>query len=166
MDRERSVNFEMSFWCFNFSQKMNKIKSTWDITVAKSNFFAHFFGRIEDTKKSFWNYLTLINWFRNFETGFNRYCRRQQRGVRTFSVKRQIAPRNAVVQVLTWYVFALVLVNQERRISVFFSAGFFNVTPFILVEIILNSKSKFVVETLKYNFFYSSRFGEMGNFLF
>ena len=86
--------------------------------------------------------------------------------MRTFSVKRQIAPRNAVVQVLTWYVFALVLVNQERRISVFFSAGFFNVTPFILVEITLNSKSKSVVETLKYNFFYSSRFGEMGNFLF
>ena len=61
--------------------------------------------------------------------------------MRTFSVKRRIAPRNAVVQVLTWYVFALVLVNQERRISVFFSAGFFNVTPFILVEIALHSKS-------------------------
>ena len=80
--------------------------------------------------------------------------------MRTFSVKRRIAPRNAVVQVLTWYVFALVLVNQERRISVFFSAGFFNVTPFILVEITLNSKSKSVVEMLKYNFFYSSRFGK------
>ena len=66
--------------------------------------------------------------------------------MRTFSVKRQIAPRNAVDQVLTWYVFALVLVNQERRISVFFSAGFFNVTPFILVEIALHSKS--VVEMI------------------
>ena len=71
--------------------------------------------------------------------------------MRTFSVKRQIARRNAVDQVLTWYVFALVLVNQERRLSVFFS-GFFNVTPFILLEISLNTKSKSVVETLKYNY--------------
>ena len=43
------------FGVFNFSQKTNENKSTWGIIVVKSNFFVRFFGRIEDTKKSFWN---------------------------------------------------------------------------------------------------------------
>ena len=46
------------FGVFNFSQNTNENKLTWGIIVVKSNFFLSFFGRIEDTKKSFWNYLT------------------------------------------------------------------------------------------------------------
>ena len=51
------------FGVFNFSQKTNENKSTWGITILKSNFFIRFFGKIEDTLKSFWNYLTLIRTF-------------------------------------------------------------------------------------------------------
>ena len=44
------------FGVFNFSQKTNENKSTWGIIVfSKVEFFRSFFGRIEDTKKSFWN---------------------------------------------------------------------------------------------------------------
>ena len=43
------------FGVFNFSQKTNVNKSTWGIILVKSIFFRSFFGKIEDTKKSFWN---------------------------------------------------------------------------------------------------------------
>ena len=40
----------MSFWCLQFSQKTNENNSTWGTIVVKSNFFVHFFGRIEEMK--------------------------------------------------------------------------------------------------------------------
>ena len=46
-----SVNFEVSSWCLQFSQKTNKNNSTWGTIVVKLDFFVRFFGRIEDTKK-------------------------------------------------------------------------------------------------------------------
>ena len=47
------------FGIFNFSQKTNENKSTWGIIrSSKVKMFRSFYGRIEDTKKSFWNYLT------------------------------------------------------------------------------------------------------------
>ena len=45
---------------FNFSQKTNKNKSTWDIIVVNSKSFIHFLGEIEDIKKTFRNYPTFI----------------------------------------------------------------------------------------------------------
>ena len=49
------------FGIFNFFLKMNKNKSTWGLIVVKLTFFCSFFGRIEGTKKSFWNLLTFRN---------------------------------------------------------------------------------------------------------
>ena len=43
------------FGVFKFFHKTNENMSTWGIIVVKSNFFLFVFGRIEDTKKSFWN---------------------------------------------------------------------------------------------------------------
>ena len=40
---ERSVNFEMPFWCPQFSQKANKNNSTLGAIVVKSNYFCSFF---------------------------------------------------------------------------------------------------------------------------
>ena len=54
---KRSVNFEMSFWCLQFSQKMNKNNSAWGTVVVKSNFFVRFFGELKITKRHF-----KINW--------------------------------------------------------------------------------------------------------
>ena len=61
------------FGFFNFSQKTKKNKSTWGIIVVKSNFFCSVFGRIEDTKKSFWNKLT----FRSYRWLFLWICKLQ-----------------------------------------------------------------------------------------
>ena len=53
----RSVNFEMSFWCLQFSKKMNKNHSTWGTSVIKSNFFICFLGEFKIPKNIF-----EINW--------------------------------------------------------------------------------------------------------
>ena len=52
---KRSVNFEMSFGCLQFSQKTNAKKSTLLLSYLKSICFRSFFGRIEDTWKTFWD---------------------------------------------------------------------------------------------------------------
>ena len=51
----RSVNFEMSFWCLQFSQEKKENKSTWGILLVKLNFFVHFLGELKITKKHFEN---------------------------------------------------------------------------------------------------------------
>ena len=47
----------MSFWCLQFSQKMNENNSTWGTLVVKSNFFVRFFGELKVPKGHF-----EINW--------------------------------------------------------------------------------------------------------
>ena len=51
----RSVNFKRTFWYPQFFQKTSKNNSTWSIIVLLVRLICSFFGRIEDTKKSFWN---------------------------------------------------------------------------------------------------------------
>ena len=53
----RSVNYEMYLCCLQIlPKKTNENKSTWCIIVSnKVKNFHSFFGKIEDTKKSFWN---------------------------------------------------------------------------------------------------------------
>ena len=46
-----SVNFEMSFWCLEFSQKTNENNSTWVTIVVKSNFFVHSLGELKKIPK-------------------------------------------------------------------------------------------------------------------
>ena len=58
---QRSVNFEMSFWCLQFSQKMNGNNSTWGTIAVKSNVFVSFLGELKIPKRHF-----EINWpFKN-----------------------------------------------------------------------------------------------------
>ena len=49
----QSVERRMSFWYLQFSHKMDKKKSSLLLWYLKSNCFRSFFGRIEDTKKTF-----------------------------------------------------------------------------------------------------------------
>ena len=49
----RSVNFEMSFWRLQFSQKTNENNSTWGTKVVRSNFFVPFLGELKIPKRHF-----------------------------------------------------------------------------------------------------------------
>ena len=51
------------FGAFNFSQKTNKNKSTWGITVLKSNFFVRFLGELRLAKSPFEIISPLANQF-------------------------------------------------------------------------------------------------------
>ena len=51
------------FGVFNFSQKTNKNKSTWGITVFKSNFFVRFLGELRLAKSPFEIISPLANQF-------------------------------------------------------------------------------------------------------
>ena len=53
----RSVNYEMYFWCLQFSQKTNENNSTWGTIVVKINFFVRFLAELKIPKRHF-----EINW--------------------------------------------------------------------------------------------------------
>ena len=53
----RSVNFKMSFWCLQISQKANQILDRFLPYEARAEIcqkFGWLFGRFKDTKISFW----------------------------------------------------------------------------------------------------------------
>ena len=62
---ERSVDFETSYWCLQFFQKMNENNLT--SGTIKSNVFVRFLGETKIPKKTFWNQLT-------FSTNRNLSC--------------------------------------------------------------------------------------------
>ena len=47
------LNFEMSFWCLQFSPKTSENNSTGGTIVGKSNFFVHFLGELKIPKRHF-----------------------------------------------------------------------------------------------------------------